>query len=183
MNNNRPILRLANDIYENNAEMLAIYNTQSDEVSSYEAIIQRVFLNNFVKYCNVEGIRRFEDIFSIQADEVNESLELRKQRVINKFSQLPPFTKIFVQQKLINLFGEENVEFEVYYNDYKVKIGIESNIDGIVTETLKDLRQIIPANIIIEQIIYYPYTHGYLKRHYTHSELAQYTQEELSQYA
>jgi hypothetical protein len=183
MNNNRPVLRLANDIYENNAEMLAIYNTQSDEISSYEAIIQRVFLNNLVKYCNIEGIRRFEDIFNIQADEVNESLELRKQRVINKFSQLPPFTKIFVQQMLEYIFGNEMWEFEIYYNNYKVKIGIESSIDGIVTETLKDLRQIIPANIIIEQIVYYPYTHGYLKRHYTHSELTQFKQEELSQYA
>ena len=183
MNNSNPILRFAPDIYENNETMLAIYNSQSTEVSNYKAIIQRVFLNNLVKYCNVEGIRKFENIFHIQADELNESLDLRKQRVINKFSQLPPFTRIFVEQKLINNFGEDNIEFDVFYNDYKVKVGIESNFDGIVSETLKDLRQIIPANIVIEQIIYFPYTHGYLKRHYTYEELTQLTQGELSQYA
>ena len=179
MNNNRPVFRLANDIYENNAEMLAIYNAQSEEVGSYEAIIQRVFLNNLVKYCNVEGIRRFEALFYIQADEINDSMELRRQRVINKFTELPPFTKIFVEQMLENVFGSGMWEFEIYYNDYKVKIGIESSIDGLVTETLKDLRQIIPANIIIEQIVYYPYTHGYLKRHYTHEQMKQFTHGEL----
>ena len=180
MNNSDTIFRFAPDIYEENSTMLAIYDAQSKEVNNYEAIINRVFLNNFVKHCNIEGIRRFEAIFHIQADEENDSLELRQARVINKFNQLPPFTKIFVKELLKNIFGEDSYEFDVYYNTYKTKILIESTIDGLVSETFKDLRQIIPANMTMEEIVYYPYVHGYLKRHYTHEEMQQFTHGDLN---
>jgi len=180
MNSNDKIIRFAPDIYENNQTMLANYNAQKTEINDYEAIIQRIFLNNLVKYCNVEGIRRFESIFYIQADEINENLEFRKMRVINKFNQLPPFTKIFIKQLLSDLFGEENIAFDVFYNDYTFKVEIETTLDSLLTETLKDLRKIIPANMIIEQILYYPYSHGYLKKYYTHEEMKQFTHGELN---
>ena len=61
--------------------MLAVYNSQSIEINNYTAIIQRVFLNNLVKYCDLEGIRRFEALFYIQADEENETLDYRKARI------------------------------------------------------------------------------------------------------
>ena len=185
MNSSDKILRFAPDIYEdeNNVTMLAIYNAQSLELNNYENIISRVFLNNLVKYCNLEGIKRFEAIFYIQADEENDTLEFRKARVINKFNQLPPFTKIFVKQMLEIVFGSEKYEFDIYNDAYKVKVAIESDIEGLVSETFKDLRQIIPANMIIEQKVYFEYLHGYLKRHFTHAELSELTQGELSQYA
>ena len=84
---------------------------------------------------------------------------------------------------LSTIFGEDNIEFDVLYNQYKVRVGIETSIEGLVNETMKDLRNIIPANMIIETIIYEPYMHGYLKRHYTHEQMKQFTQGELSQYA
>jgi len=182
MNSSKYILRFAPDIYqdENNETMLAIYNAQSKEFEKFEIEQQKAFLNNFVKHANVQGIRLFEAIFYIQADEINESLDFRRARIINKFTELPPFTRIFVEQMLENLFGTGKWEFDNYYNDYKVKIGIESNISGLVNETFKNLRQIIPANIIIEEIIYYPYLHGYLKRHYTHEEMKQFTHGDLN---
>lgn len=182
MNSSNSVLRFAPDIYEeeDNKTMLAIYNAQSDEINGYEAIMYRIFLNNLVKYCNVEGIRRFEDIFYIKADEINDSLEFRQARVINKFNQLPPFTRIFVEQMLYDIFGEETTEFDVIYNDYGVEVLIESNITGLVAETFKDLRQIIPANMTIEQIVLYPYVHLYLKKYYTHEQMQSLTHGDLN---
>lgn len=366
MYSSETVFRFAPDIYEDNETMLAIYDAQKGELNRYQAIIQRVFLNNLVKYCNVEGIRRFEDIFHIQADELTESLDFRKARIINKFNQLPPFTRIFVEQMLQNVFGTGNWDFQVgqsdtdlinhytkvnnptisedgiaislnssnyitlnnitlgneweltykiiwntatrsnssnilqmkdgtvtfqilnqtskaitssiygmfsstkyisyiadgevsqftdgnvilinlkvnnntlYYTVYKngtlfknnsipsitnnigtltefaigkysnsattmpidlkdfkitrndyiiyqaaernpfiAEIMLESDIQGLIAETFKDLRQIIPANIDIREIIYYPYVHGYLKRHYTHEEMQQFTHGDL----
>lgn len=181
--NNEKIFRAANDKYSGNLTMLAIYNAQLQELDGNSSLIYQAFLNNFVKYANIEGVRRFETIFYIQADEENESIELRKTRIINKFAMQLPYTRIFVEQMLSTIFGEDNIEFDVQYNQYKVRVGIETDIQGLVEETLKDLRNIIPANMIIETILYEPYMHRYLKRHYTHEQLAEFTQGELSQYA
>lgn len=181
--NNEKIFRAANDKYSGNLTMLAIYDAQLEELDSNSSLIYQVFLNNFVKHADIEGVRRFEAIFYIQADEEHESLELRKARIINKFAMQLPYTKIFIKQMLQTIFGEGNTEFNVEYSQYKVKVGIETDIEGLINETMKDLRNIIPANMIIEKILYEPYMHRYLRRHYTHAQLAEFTQGELSQYA
>lgn len=181
--NNEKIFRAANDKYSGNLTMLAIYDAQLQELDSNSSLIYQAFLNNFVKYADIEGVRRFEAIFYIQADEEHETIELRKARIINKFAMQLPYTRIFVEQMLSTIFGEDNIEFDVNYPAYKVRVGIESNIDGLINETMKDLRNIIPANMIMEQIIYQPYMHQYLRRHYTHNQLAEFTHGVLSQYA
>ena len=181
--NNDKIFRNANDKYSSNQTMLAIYDAQLSEVDDTTTLIYQAFLNNFVKYCNIEGIRRFEAIFHIQADEVNDSMDLRRSRIYTKFAQLPPYTKIFMEQMLQELFGEDNYEFIVNNDEYKVFVGIETDIEGLIEETLKDIRQIIPANMILDTIVYVPYIHRYLQRHYTHNDLKEFTHEVLSQYA
>ena len=182
-NRDKKVYRMANDKYSGNLTMLAIYDSQNKELNKTSALIYQTFLNNFLKHCDIEGVRRFEALFDIQANEETESIELRKERIRQKFAEYPPFTKIFVEQMLEYLFGNGNWEFIPDYNNYRVQVGIETDIEGLVEETLKDLRKIIPANMILETIIYVQYTHNYLKRHYTHSELEEFTQGELSQYA
>lgn len=183
MNDDRQIFRFAPDIYNQNETMLQVYERQHGEINQYEQLIIQSFLNNFVKKCNLEGVRRFEKVFGIQANEEEDTMELRKARIINKFAFHLPYTRIFVEQMLETIFGEGNSIFYVVYNDYKAKVDIETEIQGLVEETLKDLRQIIPANIIIEVILYEKYMHRYLKKYYTHNDLKQFTYGELSQYA
>ena len=110
--NNEKIFRAANDKYSGNLTMLAIYDAQLQELDGNSSLIYQAFLNNFVKYANIEGVRRFEALFFIQADEETESLELRKARIINKFAMQLPYTKIFVEQMLNTIFGEDNIEFK-----------------------------------------------------------------------
>lgn len=183
MNSNEKVLRYVPDIYEDNETMLEIYKQEKEEVNEYEILIVQTFLNNFVKTCNVEGIRRFEKIFNILADEINESLEYRKSRIINKFTVQLPYTRIFLENMLTGIFGEDKYELDVLNDTYKVKIDIETTIDGLFEETMKDLRQIIPANMIIEQILTQPYMHKYLKKYFTHAQMTSFTYGELSQYA
>ena len=184
MNNSNTVFRFAPDIYENNETMLAVYNSQSIEINNYTAIIQRVFLNNLVKYCDLEGIRRFEALFYIQADEENETLDYRKARIIQKFTIQLPYTKIFLRNMLNEIFGEENIDIDIAYNDYELRIGIENVEQAIIDETFRQLRQeFVPANIGLTPMVYEPYMHRYLKKYYTHEQMAELTQGELSQYA
>lgn len=183
MNNDiRKIFRLAPDIYNENETMLEIYDRQRDSVDQYENLITRTFLNNFVESCDLNGIRRFEKIFGIIADEVNESFDFRKARIRNKFILQFAYTKIFLQQILEEIFGVDMYKLDIYENEYRVEANVETSIQNLVEQTFKDLREIIPANMIIEQLVATPYNHRFLRKHYTHADMQQFTQGELSQY-
>lgn len=184
MNNRAEIVfRLAPDIYNENKNMLDIYEAQKTELGRYEAIIYRIFLNNYVKHADLEGVRRLEAIFYIKANEATETLEFRKARLLNKFAFLPPFTKIYLNRLLNNIFGEGNVIVFIYYDERRLEVDIENIDEILINQIIKEIRQIIPANMILEKYQVIPYTHRYLRNHYTHRQMQQFTQGELSQYA
>ena len=177
------VFRLAPDIYNENENMLEIYNAQKLELGQYEDKIYRIFLNNYVKYADLEGIRRLEKIFNIIADEILDTIEYRRARLLNKFASLPPFTRIFLEQMFTNIFGEEMFIVNIYNDEYRVEIDIQTTIDGLFDRTMKDVRQIIPANMILEKFQIMPYTHRYIRDYYTHRQLEDLTFGELSKYA
>ena len=183
MNNPKKVHRIANDIYENNVNMLAVYDAQCSELDDYDAKLQQAFFNDFVLSCNEEGIKQFENIFNILADETD-TLDYRKQRIIDKFSNKLPYTKFTLYDILNKNFGEENVDTQIVYNDYDIKIGIENVSETEISRVFKELRQeILPTNIGITEILYEPYMHRYLKKYYTYEQMEQLTYGELSQYA
>jgi len=177
------IFRLAPDIYNENQDMLDLYDAQKTELGSYEAIIYRIFLNNYVKHADLEGVRRLEAIFYIKANEVTETLEYRKARLLNKLASVPPFTKIFLKNFLNNIFGEGHVEVFIDYDNRVLRLNFENVETKLINQAMKDIRQIIPANMILEKYAVSPYTHRYLNIHYTHRQMQQFTHGELSQYA
>lgn len=183
MNSNKKVFRYAPDVYINNEEMLEIYDVQNQEIEQIENYSLKNFLNNFLETCDVEGVRRFEKILDILADEILETLEFRKTRILNRLIQQPPYTKIFLENMLKGIFGKENVSLKVIENDYIIEVVIDTSIDGLYDDTLQELRKIIPANIVIKSLQIEPYTHMYLNKRYTHAQMEQFTQGELSQYA
>lgn len=183
MNTSDKVLRYAPELYIDNIDMLAVYNAQKLELIMFGQKSNQAFLNNFVKTCDLEGIRRWEKIFNILADEINDSLEYRKSRVMNKLVQQLPYTKIFLEQMLSSLFGENNYILQIINNTYIIYIDIETDIDGLYNDTIRNIRNIVPANMTIEAIQVIPYIHLYLNRYYTYEEMEQLTYGELSQYA
>ena len=177
------VFRLAPDIYNENDTMLEVYKVQAEQMGDYEDKIYRIFLNNYVKYADLEGIRRFEAIFHIIADEVNETIDFRRARIINKFATLPPFTKIFLEQMFANIFGEDMFIINIIYDDYRVEIDVQTEIEGLFNQTMQDVRQIIPANMELEKFMIMPYTHRYIRDYYTYRQLEELDYRELSRYA
>lgn len=171
------------DFYDENLDMLAVYRAQGIDINIADKNSYQNFLNNFVLYCNLEGIRRWEKLFNILADEAKDSLEYRQQRVLQKLLQVPPYTKIFLEQMLESLFGADKFDLQIDENSYKISIYIETSSDDLYDDTLKNIRIIVPANMTIETIKADKYIHLYLNKHYTYGEMEQFTYGELSRYA
>lgn len=182
MNSNEKVLRFANDIYTENREMLAIYNAENKEISVINNATSRAFLNNFVKSCDVEGIRDWERIYDIVADEIVETLEFRQERILNRLTTQPPYTKIYLKQMLERIFGAENIILKITNETYIIYIAIETENSELFNDTIQTIKRLVPANMIIEQIKIDKYMHMYLNKRFTHLQMEELTYGELSQY-
>lgn len=56
---------------------------------------------------SLQAIERYERMAKIQADQEKEDLEFRRERVKNRFSMSPPFTRRFLVEKINSIIGIE----------------------------------------------------------------------------
>jgi len=177
--------RRANKKYDGNQTMQAIYTAQRLELSGLRAEFIQTFLNRFIATANLETILSWERILNILADPETEDLEVRRARVLNYISTNSPFTRIWLLQYLNEIFEGYETSLDIRYNEYTVPINVVSSdvvLMDIFEGLIEFLRNIIPANMVIETKLDMPYTHSYLAR-FTHYELQQFTFGELSQFA
>ena len=169
------------DLYKGNKSAEAIYNAYDIQFKILETKSENIFFNTFVITANEIGLAKFERILKIIPD-INDTLDFRRGRIINRLSQQSPFTEVWLRQTLANIFGENNYIVNVDVENYVVYIDVLTKTGNLFEQTMLDMRQIIPANMILKTSETVQYTHRYLNINYTHQEMQQFTQGELSQY-
>ena len=109
--------------------------------------ITRVADNFFLQTMDSETVQMWEGIFRIVANPATESLQFRRDRIINRISMRPPFTLRFLYQKLDELIGPGLWNVTVDYPNYALYI--ESNVDGqgYSQELIYTINHIKPAHI------------------------------------
>ena len=109
--------------------------------------INRVADNFFLQTMDVETVQMWEGIFRIVANPATESLQFRRDRIINRISMRPPFTLRFLYSKLDELIGPGLWNVTVDYPNYALYI--ESNVDGqgYSQELIYTINHIKPAHI------------------------------------
>lgn len=109
--------------------------------------INRVADNFFLQTMDLETVQMWEGIFRIVANPATESLQFRRDRIINRISMRPPFTLRFLYSKLDELIGPGLWNVTVDYPNYALYI--ESNVDGqgYSQELIYTINHIKPAHI------------------------------------
>lgn len=109
--------------------------------------ITRVADNFFLQTMDLETVQMWEGIFRIVANPATESLQFRRDRIINRISMRPPFTLRFLYSKLDELIGPGLWNVTVDYPNYALYI--ESNVDGqgYSQELIYTINHIKPAHI------------------------------------
>lgn len=109
--------------------------------------INRVADNFFLQTMDLETVQMWEGIFRIVANPATESLQFRRDRIINRISMRPPFTLRFLYSKLDELIGPGLWSVTVDYPNYALYI--ESNVDGqgYSQELIYTINHIKPAHI------------------------------------
>lgn len=124
---------------------------EEPEIKTAQTAIDRLLDDQYVMTSSVEGIKRREAMLGIQADPATESIEFRRQRILNRYQMKPPFSIRFLQQQLDMLVGpgmtivSQDVE--------KHLLTVTANIDNasVFKEVLHTIETIKPANMVYQQ--------------------------------
>ena len=93
----------------------ALCQTEGEELRVMAEAMDQVRQNLYVQTMDEGATAEWESIFRIVANPATESLEFRRDRVLNRLSMRPPFTLTYLYQRLDALFGPGNWEVEMDY--------------------------------------------------------------------
>lgn len=135
-------------------EPVAALEGENPEFDIMWNAVDRVLYNRFISTADEYGISRFEKMLGISPN-ITDSLELRRNRVQNRWINTVPYTMKTLTQKLINLLGGEH-NFSLW-GDFKTTyelVVVVYTLDSSSVEELKyTLETTVPANMVVN-IIY-----------------------------
>ena len=158
----------------------ALFDVEKEEVEKLYGTRKKIFDNLFIETMDVEGIARQEEFFNIKPNAF-QTLEERRMIVLNKLLYRPPFTRQNFQKILENIWGKGKYIFQIYPDDYRIVIDIDTNNPVVYLQFSQQIREVIPANLYL--VLSIQWTHLYLGRNYTYQRMEEKTYGELSEYA
>lgn len=173
------VKRFLPKVLEGNDTSDSLYTVEQGEIEKLHTEAKRIFDNCFIKTMDMLGIQREEELHEIRPN-AYQTLEQRREIVLNKILYRPPFTLKNLHKILDNIWGAGNYIWQFYREDYRLIVDIDTNDPVIYLQFSKQVRNIIPANIYL--ILSIQYTHLYLGRNYTYERMEELTYGELSRY-
>lgn len=92
-------------VYDGVLETSVLAETDDVLLDQALAQLEQAQLNQFILTADEETIEVYEKMFSILANPSTESLEFRRERILNRMSLQPPFTMRWLQNKLDEIIG------------------------------------------------------------------------------
>ena len=92
-------------VYDGVLEISVLSETDDVLLDQALAKLERAQLNQFILTADEETISVYEKMFSILANPTTETLQFRRERVLNRMSLQPPFTMRWLQNKLDEIIG------------------------------------------------------------------------------
>ena len=129
-------------------ELQEITDSEYLEIEYVNNGIRLILTNQFIKTLTVEGCERWEAILHL-APLPNDTLDMRRRKILSKFQAALPYTERTFQAKLDAIYGEGNAIMTIDYNNYAVTIDIAGEFTFELAELRKFARAIIPANMVV----------------------------------
>ncbi len=92
-------------VYNGVLEISVLSETDDVLLDQSLAKLERAQLNQFILTADEETISVYEKMFSILANPTTETLQFRRERILNRMSLQPPFTMRWLQNKLNEIIG------------------------------------------------------------------------------
>ncbi len=128
-------------------EYKEIYNTEEIELKDLEKKVEEIIREASAETAKGYGLDKYEKILNIV--KTTDVIDERRFKIKTKLTNQLPFNMKWLDNKLKNLVGEENYKITLDAENYKITIQISHIFPDVVTVIKEDLRQQLPANLII----------------------------------
>jgi len=156
-------------------DFVCILGAMENEIRDLWAKEERQEGEYFVDSCQGAGLRRWEEILRI-TPRPDSSVELRRQIVLARLRQVPPYCFRTFRRLLSGLFGTDE-GFTVELDGLRLSVRLQVRLWEFEDAVRDMMRYIVPANIET-RLILSMMTHGRLGGR-THRMLAAYTHSQL----
>lgn len=144
------VLQHLPEFYKEILEFEEIDKVETGDLNELQNAIQSVLDNNFIDTMSVAIIRRYESFLGIIALP-DETIQFRRDRILNRLQTKPPFTAKWLQEKLDALLGEGSSLVEVDGPNYTLYVTISIEDAPLFREFQHLIEVVKPANIIYQQ--------------------------------
>jgi hypothetical protein len=134
--------------YENIKEFDEIMRVESLSLDNFLTQIQTYYLNSFIQTANLEAIETFENEFDIVADPITESIQFRRDRLLNRSASIKPYTFRYLLNILDRLIGVNKYNAYIVPNDHALYIESSAENQQYANELSITINKIKPAHII-----------------------------------
>lgn len=145
-NINVDLLSYLPDFMQEYREIRWIMESEEPELRLLWELLRKVFNNQFIQYCDGDGISKFEEMLGLHRYE-NDTLEIRIFRVLTYWNDQIPYTWRVLVNRMDQLCGTGNYELRPNFNAYE--LGITTKFDDAkkYDELNNMLKTILPANL------------------------------------
>ena len=140
-------------------EFKQIMAVEENMLGNVEKDMGRVYQNHFIKTADKEIISDYEGWMEIR-NQAGESLDYRRERVLQKLNTLPPFTIWFLRNRLNAVLGEDGYLLCVNPTECMLEIRIISDRPRAVEMVFDLMGVIVPAHLYFAMIR--QYMHSYI---------------------
>ena len=151
-------------IYADFVEIDKLAEAEQKIFEEFRTHLSQLVDKQWVLTSTEEGIAQYEEAFGIQSYP-EDTLEFRRDRVINRLSAAPPYTYRHLLQRMSSFVGQQNYLVSVVYGDYEIVFIIRIGEKGKLDEFIKTMIDILPANlksIVVNGILCYNTTVSYV---------------------
>lgn len=135
-------------IYSGFTEMESLIVAEDSILDTAEAEKKNVENNQFVITANEYGIEQYENMLGIIPNLSTETLQFRRDRIINRLSMAPPFTFRFLKKKLDEIIGIGKWKAYIDFSTYTLYVESSANNQIWFEEIIITMSNLKPANIV-----------------------------------
>lgn len=134
--------------YDGYVEIDAIIDTEDKAFEEIGVNFRRAINNQFIKLADEAGISAYEVLFDVIADPSTETLEERRDRLLNRVSVIPYYTTIFLRNRLDSLIGAGLYNLIIDYDNYTLYLESVAKNQLYYNEIAVLMSNIKPCNIV-----------------------------------
>lgn len=135
-------------IYSGFAEYENLISAEDTLIADAEKAVEDLRNNQFVLLSTVEGIEHYESMLRIVANPETETIQFRKERILNRMAFTSSFTIESLKNRLNAILGEGQYSIYIDYNNYTIYIESAATDQNWFNEILITMARTKPANMV-----------------------------------